>query len=90
LESKFRFVDFSTAEFKKNPTGVSRIKTGIRILLPVGVPEIGTKNWNSQPRSQECGSQHVVAQASNAIGCHLAPWLIVGWAGGVVKIQKYF
>jgi hypothetical protein len=44
-----RFVDFSTAELKKNPTGISRIKNGVRILLPMGVPEIGTKNWNSQP-----------------------------------------
>jgi hypothetical protein len=29
---------------------VSGIKNGNRIPLPKGVPEIGTENWNSQPR----------------------------------------
>jgi hypothetical protein len=48
---EYQFLDFSTAEFeKKNPTGIFGIKNGIRILLPMGVPEIGTKNRNSQPR----------------------------------------
>jgi hypothetical protein len=50
-ESEFRFLDFSTAEFKrKNSTGIFGIKNGIRTPLPMGVPEIGTKNRNSQPR----------------------------------------
>jgi hypothetical protein len=49
LELEFQFDDFSTAEFKKN--GISRIKNKIRTPLPMGVPEIGTKNWNSQPSS---------------------------------------
>jgi hypothetical protein len=50
LESDFRFVDFLTAEFKeKNPARISGNENGIRILLPMGVPEIETKNWNSQP-----------------------------------------
>jgi hypothetical protein len=41
---------FSTAEFeKKILTGIFGIKNGIGIPLPMGVPEIGTKNWNSQP-----------------------------------------
>jgi hypothetical protein len=45
LELEFQFLNISTAEFKKkNPTGIFGIKNGIRILLPMGVPEIGTKN----------------------------------------------
>ncbi len=39
---------------RKKPTRISRIKIGIGILLLMGVPEIGTKNWNSQPRSTSC------------------------------------
>jgi hypothetical protein len=35
---------------KKNPTGIFGIENGIEIPLTMGVPEIGTKNWNSQPR----------------------------------------
>jgi hypothetical protein len=47
---EFQFSDFPDIGIsKKNPTGISRIKNGIRILLPIGVPEIGPKNWNSQP-----------------------------------------
>ncbi len=34
---------------KKNPTKISGIKNGIGILLPMGVPEIGTENQNFQP-----------------------------------------
>jgi hypothetical protein len=34
---------------KKIPTGIFGIKNGIGIPLPIGVPEIGTKNQNSQP-----------------------------------------
>ncbi len=34
---------------KKFPTGIFGIVNGIGIPLPKGVPEIGTKNWNSQP-----------------------------------------
>jgi hypothetical protein len=52
LESEFQFVDFSTAEFKKKiPTRFSGIENGIGILLPIGVPEIGTENRNSQHSS---------------------------------------
>jgi hypothetical protein len=47
---EFRFNDYSTAEFKKNPTGISGIENGIGIPLPMGVPEIGTKNWDFHPR----------------------------------------
>jgi hypothetical protein len=44
------FLTLQTSEFeKKNPTGIFGIKNGIGILLPMGVQEIGTKNWNSQP-----------------------------------------
>jgi hypothetical protein len=49
-ELEFQFLDFSKAEFeKKNPTGIFGIKNRIGIPLPMGVPEIGTENWNSQP-----------------------------------------
>ncbi len=49
-ESEFRFLNFSTAEFEKNfLAGIFGIENEFRIPLPLGVPEIGTKNWNSQP-----------------------------------------
>jgi hypothetical protein len=48
------FLTFQTSEFKRNhPTGISGIKNRIGIPLPMGVPEIGTKNWNSQPWREE-------------------------------------
>ncbi len=50
MELEFQLVEFSTAEFKKIPTGISGIKNGIGIPLLMGVPEMGTKNQNSQPR----------------------------------------
>ncbi len=51
LESEFWFLHFSTAEFENNfPTGIFGIENGIGIPLPMGVPEIGTENRNSQPR----------------------------------------
>jgi hypothetical protein len=37
---------------KKNPTVIFGIENGSGIPLPMGVPEIGTKNWNSQPNCQ--------------------------------------
>jgi hypothetical protein len=37
---------------KQFPTGISGIKNGIGIPLPMGVPEIGTKNFNFQPSNQ--------------------------------------
>jgi hypothetical protein len=44
------FLTLQTSEFqKKNPTVIFGIKNGIRIPLTMGVPEIGTKNRNSQP-----------------------------------------
>jgi hypothetical protein len=44
------FLTLQTSEFqKKNLTGIFGIKNGIEIPLTMGVPEIGTKNWNSQP-----------------------------------------
>ncbi len=52
-ESEFQFDDFSTVEFNKNPTGISRIGNGIRIPQPMGVPEIKTKNQNFQPRQRQ-------------------------------------
>jgi hypothetical protein len=47
------FLTLQTSEFQKTfPTGIFGIKNGIGIPLTMGVPEIGTKNWNSQPSSQ--------------------------------------
>ncbi len=44
------FMTFQTPEFqKKNLTRISGIKNRIGIPLPMGVPAIGTKIWNSQP-----------------------------------------
>jgi hypothetical protein len=44
------FLTLQTSEFqKKNPTGIFRIENRIGIPLTMGVPEIGTKNRNSQP-----------------------------------------
>jgi hypothetical protein len=41
LESEFQLLEFSTAEFEKYfSTGIFGIKNGIRIPLPMGVPEI--------------------------------------------------
>jgi hypothetical protein len=49
-DSEFQFLIFLTAEFEKNfPTGIFGIENGIGIPLAMGVPEIGTENWNSQP-----------------------------------------
>ncbi len=49
------FLTLQTLEFqKKSPTGIFRIEHRIRIPLTMGVPEIGTENWNSQPRVDEC------------------------------------
>jgi hypothetical protein len=42
---------FNSRILKKKMTRISSIGNGIGILLPMGVPEIGTKNWNSQPTS---------------------------------------
>jgi hypothetical protein len=44
----FNFLTFQTSEFQKKKNGVSGIENGIRILLPMGVPEFETKNWKSQ------------------------------------------
>ena len=45
------FLALQKSEFqKRNPTGIFGIVNGIGIPPPMGVPEIGTKNWNSQPR----------------------------------------
>jgi hypothetical protein len=46
------FLTLQTSEFQKRIlTGIFGIKNGIGIPLTMGVPENGTKNRNSQPRS---------------------------------------
>ncbi len=44
------FLTFQKTEFQKILAGIFGIRNGIEIPLPMGVPEIRTKNWNSQPR----------------------------------------
>jgi hypothetical protein len=43
---------FQQRNSKKKSGRISRNENGIGILLPMGVPKIGTKNWNSQTRSK--------------------------------------
>jgi hypothetical protein len=48
------FLTLQTLEFqKKKTTGIVGIKNGIGIPLTMGVPEIGTKNRNSQNQDQD-------------------------------------
>jgi hypothetical protein len=50
-KSEFQFSDSPEIGIsKKNPTGIFGIVNGIGILPPMGIPEIGAENWNSQPR----------------------------------------
>ncbi len=45
------FLTLQKSEFqKKTLTGIFGIVNGIGMPPPMGVPEIGTENWNSQPR----------------------------------------
>jgi hypothetical protein len=48
---------FQKQSFKKKSTGISGIRNGIGILLLMGVPEIRTKNWNSQPSYQAAATE---------------------------------
>jgi len=43
------FLALQKSEFQKKQTGIFRIVNKIGIPPLIGVPEIGTKNWNSQP-----------------------------------------
>jgi hypothetical protein len=59
------FLTLQTLEFQnKFPTGIFGNKNRIRIPLTMGVPEIGTKNQNSQPSVlcylREKSSVHVI------------------------------
>jgi hypothetical protein len=73
LESEFRFDNFSTVELKKNPTRIFGNKNRIRIPLPMGVPEIGTENRNSQPSlKKDCcndDSNYMVLGYIPNLGC---------------------
>jgi hypothetical protein len=58
------FLTLQTSEFQKHfPNGIFGIKNGIRIPLMMGVPEIRTKNWNSQTRVP--GSRYTCINATN-------------------------
>ncbi len=50
---------FNSGILKTIPTRISGIRNGIGILLTMGVPEIGTKNWNSQPSLDGCSEWYV-------------------------------
>jgi hypothetical protein len=64
-EFEFQFLNFSTAKFEKNlPTGIFGIENGIRIPPSMGVSEIGTENWNSQPSPQ--APQHCLSGSPNS------------------------
>jgi hypothetical protein len=53
LESEFQFSDSPDIGIQKYfPTVIFRIQNEIGIPLTMGVPEIGTKNWNSQPSNK--------------------------------------
>jgi hypothetical protein len=63
------FLILQTSEFpKKIPNEIFGIKNGIGILLTIGVPEIGTKNQNSQPRfSVHAGFSYHVKTKCNKV-----------------------
>ncbi len=62
------FLTFQTSEFqKKNPTKIFGIRNKIGIQLPMGIPGIGTKNWNSQPRQ---GYSHAIVTVGTKRHCH--------------------
>jgi hypothetical protein len=80
-ELEFQFLDFSTAEFEKNfPTGIVGIKNGIGIPLPMGVPEIGTENWNSQPRPERIDYRFVGCGGINGCNKTQVHWLSLVFA----------
>jgi hypothetical protein len=46
------------------PTGIFGIVNGSEIPLPMGVPEIGTENRNSQPSTAICAASMANAHAA--------------------------
>ena len=51
--------------FKTFLTRIFGIRNGSGILLPMGVPEIGTKNQNSQPRRRAVAGDHPTTEAGD-------------------------
>ncbi len=64
---------------KKNPTGISGIGNRIGIPLPVGVPEIGTKNWNSQPSPSQKSCTCTNALHLDLQGTGKGAWSFTAW-----------
>jgi hypothetical protein len=56
------FLTLQTLEFQKKIDWIFGIEHGIGILLTMGVPEIGTKNWNSQPSIHPRAALHIAIQ----------------------------
>jgi hypothetical protein len=66
------FLTLQTSEFKKYfLTKIFGIKNGIRIPLTMGVPEIGTKNRNSQPSAFATLKKYSTQALSEKIGAGL-------------------
>ncbi len=85
----FNFRTFHTSEFlKQNPTRISGIKNEIGILLPMGVPDIGTKNWNSQPRATSSSALASAVSADWDIASPLQNVRVDTQFVGIIEEQK--
>ncbi len=51
---------------KSSDRNIPGIWNGIGILLPRGVPEIGTKNWKSQPSLQRYYNKYLIQALTNS------------------------
>ncbi len=100
LQTNYRNSEFCKAEFqfsvspdigisKKNPTRIFGIENGIGIPLTIGVPEIGTKNQNSQPSLQTCHQRALPALFPSqcypqiVVPCDWSSHLQSSWRGGI-------
>ncbi len=80
LKLEYQFDDFPETEYKKKPTGISWIGNGIKIPLPMGVPEIGTKNQNFLPsKSQQI--DRTKQSPSNYLPTNLLIYIVIAYAG---------
>ncbi len=63
------FLTLQKLEFqKKNPAGIFGIVNGIGIPPPMGIPEIGTENRNSQPSNKlACAQERIFGKGGNNV-----------------------